>query len=97
MTADEMNAMNELAGRIEGLGRTVMHLVARLEDAGLIDGPAFADGLRQTFALKPDASLLMLSANATVNRAADALDEARDWRRFRRQAVTPARAKRRAG
>ena len=37
---------NELAGRIEGLGRAVMHLVAEMERIGALDGPAFADQLR---------------------------------------------------
>lgn len=92
--------MNELAGRIEGMGRALMHLVARLEDDGVIDGPAYTNGLRQTFVLKPEASLLLWSAKNAVERAADALDEAREWRRFRRQAVTPAQrpaTKRKAG
>jgi hypothetical protein len=88
MTANELN---ELAGRIEGLGRALMHLVARLEDSGVIDGPDYTNGLRQSFVLKSDASLLMWSAKNAIERAADALDEARDWRRFRRQAVTPAK------
>jgi len=93
MTANELN---EVAGRIEGLGRALMHLVARLEDDGLIDGAAYAEGLRHTFVLKEDASILMQSAQRAIHRAADSLDEARVWRRFRKQAVQPGRAKRKA-
>lgn len=89
MNANELNAMNELAGRVEGLGRALMLLVASLEDDGLLNGPAFTDNMRQAFILKPDASLLLWSAKNTIERAADALDEARGWRKFRRLAVQP--------
>lgn len=92
--------MNELAGRIEGMGRALMLLVARLEDDGIIDGPAYTESLRTTFVLRPDARPLLWSAKNAVERAADALDEARDWRRFRKQAVAPAKgpaSRRKAG
>lgn len=85
MNADDLN---ELAGRIEAVGRSVMHLVARLEDAGVIDGVGYVEGLRSSVVIKPDSSVLMRSAKAALVRAADAMDEARQWRRFR-QAVTP--------
>lgn len=89
--------LNEVAGRIEAVGRALMHLVARLEDDGLIDGPAYAEGLRHTFVIDSDASILMQSAQRAILRAAASLDEARHWRRFRRQALAPDRRKRKAG
>lgn len=94
MNTDELN---EVAGRIEAMGRALMHLVARLEDDGLIDGAAYAEGLRHTFVLKEDASILMQSAQRAIHRAADSLDEARHWRRFRRQAVRGDGTKKKAG
>jgi len=39
---------NELAGRTEALTRVVMHVIALLEDGGVIDGPALRDQLRTT-------------------------------------------------
>lgn len=89
----DVDQMNELAGRIEAVGRSVMHLVARLEDAGVIDGVGYAEGLRCSVVIKPDSSVLMRSAKAALERSADALDEARQWRRFR-QAVTPGKQSR---
>lgn len=93
MNAEESRTMNELAGRVEGLGRMVLHLVAKLEDAGLLDGPDFTQGLRSAFVLKPDASQLMQAAKRTLHLGADALDEARGWRRFREQSVQPGKRK----
>lgn len=88
MNADELN---ELAGRIEGLARVVFHLVARLEDGGAIDGPALAEGLRHSVVLSGDSSVLMVTAKRTLDKAAAAMDEARQWRKFRRQVETPAK------
>lgn len=81
---------NELAGRIEGLARVVLHLVARLEDDGVIDGPAMAEGLRGSIVLNEHSGSLMRTAKRTLDEAANALDEARRWRRFRRQIGVPA-------
>lgn len=86
MNADEFE---QLAGRIEGLARMVLHLVARLEDGGMIDGPAMAEGLRHSIVLNPGAGGVMITAQRTLENAANTLDEARRWRKFRRQAVMP--------
>lgn len=85
MNASELNQLNELAGRIEGVGRVLLHLVAKLEDSGLIDGQDFVRGLRGSIVLGATPHPLMPSAKTAMERAADALDEARRWRRFRRQ------------
>lgn len=82
MHADDFD---ELAGRIEGLARTVLHLAARLEDSGVIDGPALAEGLRGGIVLTDGAGVLMTTAKRTMDNAANTLDEARRWRRFRQQ------------
>lgn len=81
------NDFEVLAGRIEGLARLVMHLVARLEDEGHIDGPAMAEGLRHSIELRQDATNMMKIAKRTLNNAADTLDEARRWRTFRKQLI----------
>lgn len=88
MKADDFDV---LAGRIEGLARLVMHLAARLEDDGHIDGPALAEGLRHSIALRPGAGNMMKIAQRTLNNAADTLDDARRWRRFREQLLSPAK------
>jgi len=85
MTAHEMDYLNDLAGRIEGLARVLLHVIAKLEDGGTIDGPALADGLRQSIVLTTRSDPLMQSAKRTLDNAANALDEARHWRKFRRQ------------
>lgn len=82
MTANELN---ELAGRIEGLGRVVLHLVARLEDMEVINGQEFTDCLRRSIVPRNETDVLMLCAARTLEKVTDAIDEARHWRRFRRQ------------
>lgn len=75
---------NELAGRIEGVAKAVMCLTAALEDARIIDGPRFADGLRR--AVRPGAELppLLEVARTTLQEMAAALDDARSSRQARR-------------
>jgi hypothetical protein len=80
MYADDFD---ELAGRIEGVARMMMHLVARLEDDGKIDGPAFVRGLRGSVVITDDSGRLMQAAKRTLDNTARALDDAREWRRFR--------------
>lgn len=82
-----VDQLNDLAGRVEALGRMILHLTARLEDAGLLDGPSYTDGLRQSIVLQEGAGILMNSAQEALIRVSKAIDEAREWRKFRRQAV----------
>ena len=85
---------NELAGRIEGLGRAVMHLVAEMERIGALDGPAFADQLRgAVVVLGPKPHPVMVAAKVTLKEVANALDEARRWRAYRRQIIDAQRDK----
>ena len=91
MNAYDEECLNDLAGRIEGVGRMVFHLVARLEDAGLIDGAILAEGLRHSIVLNNDYDVLMKTAKRTLDKAANSIDEARQWRRFRRQVDAPVR------
>lgn len=74
---------NELAGRIEGVARLVLHLTAALEDAGTIDGPCFADGLRSAVRPSEDAAPHLTAAKQTLVELADALDDARSSRQSR--------------
>jgi hypothetical protein len=87
-----IDQLNEMSGRIEALGRMILHLSARLEDAGLIDGPAYCDGLRHSVVLREGASILMTAAHETLMRVAQSMDEAREWRKFRRQVVPQGKA-----
>lgn len=84
---------NELAGQIEGLGRMILHLTAHLEDAGLLDGPRFTDGLRHSIVVRKDDAGLMASAQQTLIRVTQSMDEAREWRKFRRQLVKDVQSK----
>ncbi len=80
---------NELAGQIEGLGRMILILVASLEDVGFLDGPAYTSGLRKSIVLNEQSDIVMTTAHETLMRIAGSLDDARQWRAFRRQALTP--------
>lgn len=86
-----MNAkeFDELAGRIEALARVMLHLVGRLEDGEVIDGPAMAEGLRRSIVINDQSNLLMKVAKRTLDNAADIMDESRDYRKFRALAMTP--------
>ena len=79
---------NELAGRIEAVGRLAMNLVAELEDAGLMDGEAFAKRLRRgvphpkAAATEPQQAVLASTVQA-LQQMADSIDDARNWRQSR--------------
>ena len=66
---------DELAGRIEGMSRAVLHIAAALEIAGLIDGPRLSQGWRSGL---PGPGLEV--ANRTLQELARALDGARSQR-----------------
>lgn len=85
MNAYDEKCLNDLAGRIEAVGRVVLHLVATLEDAGTINGPKLADGLRHSVVPKDEGDDLLISAQRTLERVSNSLDESREWRRLRRQ------------
>ena len=87
-TYDE-KCLNDLAGRIEGLGRVILHVVAKLEDGGVIDGQELSDGLRGSVVLAENPTALMCAAKRTLDNTANALDEARRWRAFRREVARP--------
>ncbi len=74
---------NELAGRIEGIGKCVLHLVAMLEEAEIINGPRFADGLRTAVRPGQHSPAHLEAAARTLQELAAALGEARSWRRAR--------------
>lgn len=66
---------DELAGRIEGVGRAVLHMAAALEMTGLIDGPQLSQGWRSALPL-PGFEV----ASRTLQELAHALDGARSQR-----------------
>ncbi len=71
---------NELAGRIEGVGRAVMLLAAMLEEADFIDGSQFANALRVQLRPTSQSVLHLATARKTLLEMADVLDAARNWR-----------------
>lgn len=75
---------NELAGRIECVAKAFMCLTAVLEEARVIDGPRFADGLRR--AVRPGAKSPphLGVALTTLQEMSDALDDARSSRQLQR-------------
>ena len=73
----------ELAGRTEAVARLSLALVATLEDAGIIDGPRFAQGLRQGIQATEAVPQHLHVAQRTLEELAAALDGARSHRRSR--------------
>lgn len=72
-----MNAdFEELAGRLEGVSRAVLHIAAALETRGLIEGPALSDAWRSALPLPG-----FETARRTLQELALALDGARMQRR----------------
>ena len=75
----------ELAGRIEGVAKAIMCLTAALEEAKIIDGPRFADGLRRAVRPAVESPPLLEVARTTLHEMAAALDGARSSRQSRRE------------
>ncbi len=71
---------NELAGRIEGLSRVVLRLVATLEDAQLIDGPRFVASLRRGGLPHKTEGPMLFRARQVLRDVADQLETARNLR-----------------
>lgn len=72
---------NELAGRIEGLGRSFMLLVSMLDECGIVNGPCYCEALReQANGLRFEADHLE-STRRTMLEASIAIDGARSLRR----------------
>lgn len=75
MTSHEFD---ELAGRIEGTTRCLMHLCVLLESSGLLDGPRLECAL-QSQQPRPDTQLRKTAA-CTMSEIAQALASARSTR-----------------
>lgn len=73
---------DELAGRIEGLARALLHTVAALEAAGVMDGPRLAGAWRSGAPARHTPPVLRTAAR-TLRELARALDDARSWRQAR--------------
>ncbi|CAN7556726.1 hypothetical protein LJR074_004011 [Acidovorax sp. LjRoot74] len=76
----ESTDFDELAGRVEGVSRAVLHIAAALEIAGLIDGPQLAQAWR---------SALPLPGFEVAGRTLQELAHALDGARSQRQALAP--------
>ena len=68
---------NELAGRIEGIGRAFLVLVDMLEKKGTVNGPRYCSALRRMENELCIDSPHCASAKRTLLETAKALDEAR--------------------
>lgn len=74
---------HELAGRIEGIGRTLLHLIAILEDQNSISGKHFTDRLRDTAESLHFDRPHLEATRQTLLETANALDDARIYRQTR--------------
>lgn len=70
---------DELAGRIDAVAQAVLRLTARLEMAGIIDGPQISQAWRQ--AVQPGRTPVHTASHRILQELADVLDEARHSRR----------------
>ena len=73
--------MDELVGRVDGLGRAMLVLAAHLEQAGLIDGPRLASDWR---ALRAPGGTSATAAQASLQVLADLAGQLSDARILRR-------------
>jgi len=75
MSAEEFN---ELAGRIDGLAKVVMALIADMENREAINGPRFCHRLRvHADELENPPGERLETSKRTIRQIADYLDEAR--------------------
>lgn len=74
-----MADFDELAGRIEGVARALLHTVARLEAAGIMDGPGLSGEWRRA-GQAAGATHAQQTAARTLRELAQALDDARRHR-----------------
>jgi len=77
----DSSEFEELAGRIDGVARAVMHLAAMAEMHGVIDGPRMSGMWRG--ALVPQAQGALAASHRVLQEMADRLDAAREVRRSR--------------
>lgn len=72
---------DELAGRIEGIGRMVLALIADIEDRELLSGVRFSESLRSSAEALCFEGPSLASTKRTLLETADALDAARGARK----------------
>lgn len=74
----EATQLNELAGRIEGIGRTLLLFINEAAEEGVIERHDFIARLRQIAdALDVENDPLLSSAQKTMHRGADYLEQRR--------------------
>jgi len=66
---------DELAGRIDAVGKALLQVTARLEMAGVIDGPQISQAWRQ--AVQPGRTPAHTTSHRILQELADVLDDAR--------------------
>ena len=78
-----MKEFDELAGRIDGMGRALLALAAVLEQAGVIDGPRLTSAMRAMPAPGGASESLLSASRQTLLDLTDQLDDARSRRQSR--------------
>lgn len=71
---------DELAGRLEGISRAVLHLAAALEQINVIDGSQLAQAWCDSIPDHNAGTPLRVTARKTLTELAAALDDARSFR-----------------
>lgn len=82
-----MDKFDELAGRIEGVSRALLHVVAMLEDARIIDGSVLSREWHQTKLHQHQGTALSAAADRSLKELARTLD---GMRMHHRSAERPA-------
>ena len=68
--------LDELSGRIDGIGQALLRLTAELEMQGVIDGSRVSAAWRQVADTRPERTEAHRSAHYTLRQLAQMLDEA---------------------
>ena len=68
--------IDELAGRIDGIGHALLRLTAELEMQGVIDGSRVSAAWRQVADTRPESTEVHRSAHHTLRQLSQMLDEA---------------------
>ncbi|MGH8782080.1 hypothetical protein [Paraburkholderia sp.] len=77
MTEDDLTS---LSARIDGIGHTLLHLIAELEIEGVIDGPRFSGALHRWGLDRQRNAPHYWTSGGVVCELADRLDDARSRR-----------------
>lgn len=72
--------LDELSGRIDGIGQALLRVTAELEMQGIIDGSRVSAAWRTVADRRPETTAVHHSAHSTLRQLSQMLDEARSSR-----------------